>query len=245
MSQFRSQKMTKKVVGVIAARMGSTRLPGKVLAPIMNRPMLSFLIERVKRAKTVDEIVVATTTKADDDRIAVLAKKEGVGVFRGSEEDVLGRVLAAAKKHQADVIVRLTGDNPLTDPEYIDKGVKLFLSGKYDYVANDNIELTMPRGLDVEIFSAVSLENVSRITNNPDDREHVTRFFYQHPKMFRLKAFGPPKKDRLAGWHLAVDTKRDLRLIRKIFEALYPKNPDFSYKDIVNLLKVGVGFSAS
>ena len=239
------RKMKPRVLGIIATRMGSERLLGKVLAPIMNRPMLFFLIERIKRAKSIDEIVVATTTKLEDDRIAVLAEKQGAKVFRGSEKDVLGRVLAAAKKHQADVIVRVTGDNPLTDPEYIDKGVKLFLSGKYDYVANDNIELTMPRGLDVEIFSVKSLEKVSRITNNPDDREHVTRFFYQHPEMFRLKAFGPPKKDRLAGWHLAVDTKRDLRLIRKIFEALYPKNPDFSYKDIVNLLKVGVGFSAS
>lgn len=225
-----------KVMAVISARMDSKRLPGKVMAQILGRSILSLLIERVKRAKTVDEIVVATTTNVDDDKIAALAKKEGINVFRGSEKDVLGRVLTTAKKYQADVIVRLTGDNPLTDPVYIDKGVKLFLTGKYDYVANDNVELTMPRGLDVEIFSVKSLEKVSRLTKNPDDREHVTRFFFRHPKMFRLKAFGPPKKDRMDGWHLAVDTEQDLKFVRKIFETLYPQNPNFNYRDIIELL---------
>lgn len=225
-----------KVVVVISARMGSKRFPGKVMAQILGRPVLSLLIERVKKAKTVDEIVVATTTKTEDNKIVDLAKKESVKSFRGSETDVLERVLAAAKKYHGDIVVRLTGDNPLTDPVYIDKGVKLFLTGNYDYISNDNIELTMPRGLDVEIFTLKSLEKVSRITKDPGDREHVTRFFYQHPKMFRLKAFGPPKKDRLLGWHLAVDTKEDSELIRIIFEALYPKNPDFNYQDIVDLL---------
>lgn len=234
---MKDKSSSPKTAAVIAARMGSSRLPGKVLLPIMGRPVLSWLIERVKRAKTVDEIVVATTVKKKDDKIAVLARKEGVKVFRGSEMDVLGRVLLAAKKYQGEIIVRLTGDNPLTDPVYIDKGVKLFLTGKYDYVANDNVELTMPRGLDVEIFSVKSLEKVSRMTKNPDDREHVTRYFYQYPKMFLVKAFGPSKRDRLNGWHLAVDKKEDLERVRKIFEALYPKDNNFGYLDIVNLLK--------
>lgn len=233
-----------KVVVVISARMGSKRLSGKVMAPILGRPVLSLLIERVKQAKIVDEIVVATTTNVEDDKIVALAKKEGVKVFRGSEEDVLGRVLAAAKEYHGDIVVRLTGDNPLTDPFYIDKGIKLFLTGKYDYVANDNVKLTMPRGLDVEIFSTKSLEKVSKMTENPDDREHVTRFFYQHPKMFRLKAFGPPRKDRLPGWHLAIDAREDLELARVVFEALYPNNHNFGYKDIVDLLKVSPSLKA-
>lgn len=229
--------MKKLVLAVVCARTGSKRMPNKVMATILGRPILSLLIERVKRAKTVDEIVVATTAKKEDDKIAVLANKENVKVFRGSESDVLDRVLQAAKRYRGEIVARLTGDNPLIDHIYIDKGLKLFLSGKYDYVANDNIELTMPRGLDVEIFSVKSLEKVSRMTKNPDDREHVTKFFYWHPEMFRLKSFGPPKKDRLFGWHLAVDTKEDLERVRKIFEALYPQKPDFDYQDIVNLLK--------
>lgn len=225
-----------KVVAVISARMASKRFSGKVMAQILGRPILSLLTERVKMATSLDDIAVATTINIEDDAVVDLAKQESVKVFRGSEKDVLWRVLVAAKECQADVVVRLTGDNPLTDPIYIDKGVKLFLTGKYDYVANDNIELTMPRGMDVEIFSVNNLEKISRITKNPDDREHVTRFFFQHPKMFRLKAFGPPKKDRLSGWHLAVDTKQDLRFVKKIFEELYPKNPNFGYQDILDLL---------
>lgn len=228
--------MKKFVIAIISARMGASRLPGKVMAKILERSILSLLIERVKRARMVDKIVVATTVRSEDDKIAVLARKEGVKVFRGSEKDVLGRVLAVAIKYQADVIVRLTSDNPLTDPVYIDKGIKLFLTGKYDYVANDNIELTMPRGLDVEVFSVKSLKKINKLTKNPDDREHVTRFLYRHPEMFRLKAFGPPKKDRLPGWHLAVDTGEDLERARKIFEALYPQKKNFSYQDINNLL---------
>ena len=225
-----------KVVAVISARMASKRFPGKAMMPILGRPVLSLLIERVKRAKTVDEIVVATTTKSEDDRIAVLAEKQGVKVFRGSENDVLGRLLAAAKKYHGDILVRLTGDNPLTDPVYIDKGLKLFLTGNYDYVSNDNVELTMPRGMDVEVFSVKSLEKISRITKNPDDREHVTRFFYQHPKMFRLKAFGPYEKISITNLHLAVDTKQDLGFVRKIFKDIYPRNSNFGYRDIIDFL---------
>ena len=225
-----------KVVAVISARMASKRFPGKAMMPILGRPVLSLLIERVKRAKTVDEIVVATTTKSEDDRIAVLAEKQGVKVFRGSENDVLGRLLAAAKKYHGDILVRLTGDNPLTDPVYIDKGLKLFLTGNYDYVSNDNVELTMPRGMDVEVFSVKSLEKISRITKNPDDREHVTRFFYQHPKMFRLKAFGPDEKISITNLHLAVDTKQDLGFVRKIFKDIYPRNSNFGYRDIIDFL---------
>lgn len=225
-----------KVVGIISARMGSTRLPGKTLAPILGRPVLSLLIERVKRAKTVDEIVVATTINSEDDCIYELAGKMGIGRFRGSETDVLGRVIGAMEAYHGDTLVRLTGDNPLTDPVYIDKGVKLFLTGRYDYVANDNIELTMPRGLDVEVVFLKELKKVNENTSDAAVHEHVTLFFHQHPKKFRLKAFGPSKNKRLEGWHLAVDTAEDLALIRKIFELLYPTNPKFGYEDIVDLL---------
>ena len=225
-----------KVVAVISARMASKRFPGKVMAKILGRPILSLLIERVKMARYLDEIVVATTTNAEDDVVADLAKQESVKTFRGSETDVLGRILVAVKECGGDIVVRLTGDNPLTDPAYIDKGIKLFLSGRYDYVANDNIELTMPRGMDVEVFSVNNLDKINRITKNTDDREHVTRFFYQHPKMFRLKAFGPDNKISIANLHLAVDTKQDLEFVREIFEEIYPKNSNFGYQAIINFL---------
>jgi spore coat polysaccharide biosynthesis protein SpsF len=144
---------TKKVVGVITARMTSTRLAGKVMAPILGKPMLELLVERVKRSKLLDQIVVATTENKIDDCVFETAKRLGVGFFRGSEPDVLGRIIKAGEKYGAEIVVRLTGDNPLVDPYYIDKGIKIFLSGKYDYVANDNIKLTMERGFDVEIVT--------------------------------------------------------------------------------------------
>lgn len=229
--------MRPKVVAIISARMTSTRRPGKVMAPIMGKPMLELLLERVKRAQLIDQIVIATTTNETDDCVANLTKKLGVACFRGSEHDVLGRVLLAARKYKGDVIVRLTGDNPLIDPLYIDKGIKIFLSGKYDYVANDNVQLTMPRGFDVEIFSTKSLAEVNQITNDKDIHEHVTLYFWKHPEKYKLKSFGPDKRnDKAAKLHLAVDTEEDLTLIRKIFKALSVKNPNFSYEDVIDLL---------
>ena len=233
--------MSREIVGVISARMGSTRLSGKVMMPILGRPMLELLIERVKRSKLLDQIIVATTTNKTDDCVYELAKKMRVGVFRGSERDVLGRVIEAGKKYGADIVVRLTGDNPLIDPKYIDKGIKIFLSGDYDYVANDNIELTMPRGFDVEVVTLTGLKQVQRKTNNPWIHEHVTLYFYKNPNKFKLKAFGPDKENlKFAKWHLAVDAEEDLKLVGRIFETLYPQNPCFTYEDVVSLLEESI-----
>lgn len=235
---YRSDRRAKnRVVGIIAARMGSKRLPGKVMTPILGRPMLQLLIERVKRAKSLDRIVVATTKNKEDDVVAQLARNLGVGVYRGSEKDVLGRVIKASEKFGGKIVVRLTGDNPLVDPEYIDKGVKVFLTGEYDYVANDNVKLTMPRGMDVEIVTLTNLKKVNKKTKAADIHEHVTLYFHKHPQEFRLKAFGPDKKIPINGLHLAVDTEEDLQLVRKIFKKLYPSNPKFNYQDIINLLR--------
>ena len=230
------KRTTEKIVGVIAARMGSKRRPGKVMSTILGTPMLQLLIERVKRAKYLDHIVVATTKNKKDDVVAQLARNLGVGEYRGSETDVLGRVLKAAEKYDGKIIVRLTGDNPLTDPLYIDKGVKIFLTGKYDYVGNTGIELTMPRGFDVEVVATEKLREAAKLVKDRDSREHVTLYFRRHPEKFRLKAFGPVKKDRVSNLHLAVDTEKDLRLIRQIFEKLYKDNPTFDYGDVIGLL---------
>jgi len=230
------KRTTEKIVGIIAARMGSKRRPGKVMATIMGTPMLQLLIERVKRAEYVDQIVVATTKNKQDDAVAQLARNLGVGVYRGSETDVLGRVLKAAEKYDGKIIVRLTADNPLTDPNYIDKGVKIFLTGKYDYVANTTLKLTMPRGFDVEVMATQKLREAAKLAKDRDLREHVTLYFHRNPQKFRLKAFGPVKKDRVANLHLAVDTEEDLKLMRQIFEKLYKDNPTFDYADVIDLL---------
>lgn len=224
------------VVATIEARMGSTRLPEKVLLPIMGRPMLLLMLERVKRAKLVDEIVVATTTKPDDDKIAKLAKKERVSVFRGSEEDVLKRVVQAAKKFGAGVVVRLTADCPVVDWRIIDRLVRIYQSENYDYVSNV-IKRSFPLGLDVEVLSFKKLQEIEKIATGQVYREHPPYYFYVHPRQFRLKNWQAKGKMHWPDLRVTLDTKEDYLVLTKIFEELYPQNPDFSAEDVVELMR--------
>lgn len=231
----------KKVVATIEARMSSTRLPNKVMLPILGRPLLERLIERVKRSELVDEIVIAATVNPADDPIIKLAKKVKIGWYRGSEDDVLERVLEAAKKYQGDIIVELTGDCPLIDPTQIDEGVNLLKKGSYDYVANSTIVQTVPRGFDVQVFPTAILQKVAQLTDDPYDHEHVSLYIYEHPKKFSLKVFGPSKKERRIDLRLTVDVEKDLELVRRIFRLLYVKKPNFSYQDVIDLFKTYSG----
>ncbi len=228
--------MKPKVAAVIAARMGSTRLPGKVLAPIMGRPVLSWLIERVKKAKTIDEIVVATTTKTGDDKIAILAKRLGVKVFRGSEEDVLERLAQAGQKFGASVVVRLTADCPLVDWRIVDQLIKIYLSGNYDYVSNV-IDRSFPLGFDVEVFSFKKLVEIEKEAKDLIYREHPPYYFYTHPQEFRLKNLKARSDMFWPDLRLTLDTREDYLVLTKIFEALYPVKPDFSAEDVVKLMR--------
>lgn len=215
--------------------MGSTRLPGKTLAPIIVYPMLELLVERLKRVQQIDQIVIATTTKPEDNAIEELAHRLEVGCFRGSSEDVLDRVLQAAQKFQADLIVEMTGDCPLLDPEVVDRVVSLFLSDNYDYVSN-TIKRTYPRGLDTQVFPTKVLAEVAEITQEPADRENVSLYIYEHPERYRLGNLVAPPEIHRPDLRLTVDTKEDLGLVREIYERLYPDNPDFSIYDVVKLL---------
>jgi spore coat polysaccharide biosynthesis protein SpsF len=236
-----------KTIATIEARMASSRLPGKVLKEIVGKPMLGLLVERIKRAKRLDGIVVATTVNEQDKAIEELAEKLGVGCYRGSEDDVLGRVLEAARAYQADLIVELTGDNPLVDSILIDAMVEFYLNNNYDYVANTQMrhslkwkeESTFPVGSSIQIFSTELLDRVSKTTIDPVDREHVTFFIYEHPEMFKLGAFraeGEFSAYRRPEIRLSVDFPEDLQLIRRIFEGLYPSNPSFTLADVIKFL---------
>ena len=211
--------------------MGSTRLPGKTLAPIIGRPMLDLLIERLSQSKQIGQIVVATTT----DRIEKLCRDLQVGCFRGSSEDVLDRVLGAAREFGASLIVEMTGDCPLLDPAVVDQVISLFLSGDYDYVSNI-LERTYPRGLDTQVFSTRVLAEVSEITQHPADRENVSLYIYEHPERYQLGNLVAPEEIRRPDLRLTVDTNEDLALVREIYERLYPRKPDFSTRDVVELL---------
>jgi spore coat polysaccharide biosynthesis protein SpsF len=214
--------------------MGSTRLPGKVLKTAAGKPILAHQILRVKKAKTLHRVAIATTTSPADDAVARLGKKYGALVFRGSEDDVLDRYYQAAKSLGATIIVRLTGDCPLLDPGLIDKTVRFFKKGHFDYAAN-GLPPTLPDGMDVEVFSFLSLETAWKKASLVSDREHVTSYIWKNPKKFMIG--GTSEKINLSHLRLTVDEPNDLRLVKKIFNCLYPKNNFFSLRDIVRLLK--------
>jgi spore coat polysaccharide biosynthesis protein SpsF len=224
-----------KTVCTIEARMRSTRLPGKVLLPIMRRPMLALMIERLRRVPEIDEIVVATTTDPACEAIAEVAAVCGAGVHRGSEDDVLDRVLQAARGAQADLIVETTGDCPLIDPATVSRVIQEFHRHDVDYCANV-LDRTYPRGMDVQVFPLKVLEDVANLTDDPVDHEHVSLYIYSHPERFRLHNVASGLPADAADARLTVDTPEDFALVTQIFERLYPSNPDFSLADILGLL---------
>ena len=225
-----------KTVAIIEARMTSTRLPGKIMLPVLGKPTLELLIERLKRSKLLDKIVIATTKNSTDDIVEHLADRIGVGCFRGSEDDVLDRVLCAAHAYEADVIVEITGDSPLIDPNILDQVVRIYLKNNLDYVSND-LKVTYPHGMDVQVFSTAVLEKVARLTQDPIDHEHVSLYIYEHPEIFSLVNIESNLPEKYWNARLCLDTKEDFQLIKAIFELLYPKNPAFTLDDIVDLLE--------
>jgi spore coat polysaccharide biosynthesis protein SpsF len=218
---------------IVQARMGSSRLPGKVLRPLLGKPMLARQLERIRRSALADALVVATTESAADAAVAALCVAEGVACVRGSEVDVLGRYLAAARAHQADVIVRITGDCPLLDSAMVDRCIARFAEGGADYVSNV-LRRTLPRGMDTEVFSRAALERIASLATCPEDREHVTRYFYTHPSLFKLGSVESEVDS--SQYRLTVDTEDDFGVIEAIYRELYDRNPCFDLADILDLL---------
>lgn len=225
-----------KTVIVVQARMSSTRLPGKVLKMVLDKPLLEYQIERLRRVKLADEIVIATTTNDTDEPIIELCDRLSVPYFRGSEEDVLARYHGAAKKHYADVVVRVTSDCPLIDPQAIDKVIKFYIENadKYDYVSNC-LKRTYPRGMDTEVFSLKALHEAFLEASVQPEREHVTPFIYRHLKRYCVGHVVYSENQSSHRW--TVDTPEDFELIRIIIETIYPKKSDFSMEDCLNLIK--------
>jgi len=225
----------KKIVATIEARMASTRLPGKIMLPFAGKPDLEMMIERLKRSQTVDEIVVATTTNTKDDAIAEVCRRLKISYYRGSEEDVLKRLVEAGKSVNADIIVETTSDCPVIDWRHIDYLVNLFFSGNYDYVSNI-IERSFPRGFDVQVFPLSLLEKVEKDVKDYVYREHPTFYIYTHPEQFKLKNWKAAGKMFWPDLRVTLDTKEDYQVLSEIFDHLYPVNPDFSAEDVVDFL---------
>jgi spore coat polysaccharide biosynthesis protein SpsF len=230
-----------KTVIIVQARMTSSRLPGKVLKTVLGKPLLEYQIERLKRVKLADEIVIATTTNDTDQPIVDLCKRLAVPYFRGSEEDVLARYHGAAVEHHADLIVRVTSDCPLIDPHVIDKVIKTYQYAcpVYDYVSNCR-ERYYPRGMDTEVFSFSALDEAFHEATIPPDREHVTPFIAMRPERFKQVNVTYHEDQSRHRW--TVDTQEDFLLISKIIEELYPLNKEFTLKDVLDVLQCHPGW---
>jgi len=227
----------KKIVASIEARMTSSRLPGKVLMQAINgMSMLEFMIHRVKKSQLIDQIIVATTINSTDNCIFNMCKKLSISCYRGSEDDVLLRVLNAHKSVNSQIIVELTGDCPLIDPKIIDQVIDIYLNNNFDYVSNSHIR-SFPDGVDVQVFSVDILKEISIKTKEPYDRENVSSYIYRSGE-YTLKAIIADKELFWPELRITLDDKGDYYLIKKIIENFYPnKKFDFSLKDIINYLK--------
>ncbi len=224
----------KNVVAIIQARISSTRLPGKVTLPIVGKSMLWHIVERAKRCKKVDSIVVATTTNQEDKAVIKIANKCGVETFAGKENDVLDRYYQAAKKFSADIIVRITADCPLINPDTIDKMVTLCLKENADYICGHPDFPSIEHGMEVMSFS--TLEKVKNIAIKDYQKEHVTIYIKENPELFKIVAFIPKIIFQRKDMRLTVDTKEDLKLMQKIYNRLYKKNEIIDIEDVVRLL---------
>ncbi|HPE68989.1 MAG TPA: glycosyltransferase family protein [Thermotogota bacterium] len=224
------------IVATVEARMRSSRLPGKVLLELAGEPVLLFLVERLRRSRYVDEVVVATTVHPDDDAIERTCMQKKVACFRGSEEDVLRRVLDAARTNRGQLIVEITGDCPFVDPAHVDEMIEMFYSGDYDYVSNMG-NRPYPVGFEVQVFPTAVLEKVNELTQNPADHEHVSLYIYTHPELFRVAHREAHDDMYHPDIEVTLDTGEDYRLLRDIAQELHPRNPHFSAGDVVRLLR--------
>jgi len=216
-------------VAILQARMSSTRLPGKVLMELCGQPLLYHIIKRVEQTKELDKIIVATSEKKEDDPIASYANSIGIGCFRGSEENVLSRFFLAASMYQADIIVRLTGDNPLVDPKVLETLLTYFKGCGFPYASC----VGYPLGLGAEVFTFEALADAYAHAEKEYEREHVTPYMYRDPeKTGKLAA----RKD-LSSLRFTVDTPEDFKFVKCVYDALYHGSHDFYLNDILDLLE--------
>ncbi len=227
-----------KILTVVQARLSSTRLPGKVMLPILGKPLLIQMLERVKAAKLVDKIVIATSTNKDDDVIEKLCAEHGFTCFRGHFTDLLDRHYKATLEFDAEAVAKIPSDCPLIDPQVIDKVFKFYLDNidKYDFVSNLH-PATYPDGNDVEIMSYSALKTTWKKATKDFEREHTTPYIWENPDMFRIgNVVWETGKDFSTTERWTIDYEEDYLFLKRIYEELYPVNPTFSLNDILNLL---------
>lgn len=224
-----------KILAIIQARVGSTRLPRKALKEINGQPSVYWVIERLKHAETIDQIVLATTDLPEDKALVDIAKENGIESYCGSEDDVLDRFYKAAKRYKGEIIVRITADCPLLDPKVIDKVVRFYLQNKdkYDYVSN-TVSVSYPDGLDVEVFLFKTLEIAWKEARLASEREHVTAYILKNAGKFRL--FNIKNEQDFSHLRWTLDNHEDLVFVQDVYSNLYKEGSMFYMHDILDLI---------
>jgi len=217
--------------------MGSTRLPGKVLADVCGKPALTRLLSRLRQCGLLDDIVLATSTDPRDDALDEWAGLEGISCHRGSEEDVLLRVVEAHKKMESDIVVEICGDMILLDPEIVDLGIKTFAENDVD-VLTTTVKPSYPVGIDVLVFNFKDLEQIERTVHDVEAREHVSLYFFQHPEKYRILNLMAPVGLEAPDYRFVLDYPEDLEFIRAVYSRLEPLyGNNFLLQEVLALLK--------
>jgi spore coat polysaccharide biosynthesis protein SpsF len=226
------------ILAILQARVGSSRLHGKVLKEVLGKPLIQYEIERIKRSKKIDKLVLATSDREEDKQLTSVAGNSEIESFPGSENDVLDRYYQCARLYNPDAVVRLTGDMPIHDPDVIDKVITIYEQNQVDYVSN-TYETSYPDGLDTEVMEMSALEMAYKEATLPSEREHVTPYIYNNANSYGKRLFKMlVVKNGVDFSHLrwTIDEEADFLLIKEIIKELYPSNPCFTWMDVISLL---------
>jgi len=229
--------MKKKIACIIQARVNSKRFRGKILMPLLNKTILQYQLERLKKLKNVNTLILATTKNKNDNKLVKIAKEKKILFYRGDQNNVLKRYYKCALTNKVTTIIRITADCPLIDVKYISILLKFFLKNKYDYCSNVDLNY-LPDGFHCEVFNFKSLKNAYKLATSSFDKEHVTSFIWSNPQIFSISKFrGRKPKLYKKNIRLTLDYHEDYIIIKKIFDNLYKKNRYFTLEQILKFLK--------
>ena len=234
-----------RIAATVQARMGSSRLPGKVLKTIVGKPMLALQVERIQRSLLIDKVIIATSTEKQDDVIERLASDIGVQCFRGSENDVLSRIVGALKAFEVDINVEFMGDNPMPDPMLVDSVIGFYLkhADRYDFVTN-SLKTTYPPGAEVSVHPSQVLYDADNLTVDSPERQHVSIHIWQRPERFRICNLEAPAWFHYPKLFLEVDTETDFEVVSAIYEHFYPENPGFGLAQVIDFMNANPGLAS-
>jgi len=224
-----------RIAAILQARMGSTRFPGKVLSLIAGKPLIGHIVQRIRATKRIREIILATTEQPGDDDLAIFAKENGVLCYRGEEDDVLARFYGAATQYKVDVIVRICCDDPLIDHIMLNELIDLHTKTQSDYTSTSHVR-TFPMGIEAEVFNYEVLKKVFNCASKKYEREHVTPYIYENPKLFKITFLEASGKLKRPDLRLTIDTHEDFRLIKEIFNGLYKDGKLFNSYDVIDFI---------